>query len=90
MVEGFPGLIAIGMIGVAGVVMVRAFGPRKTHQRTRSDDSGGGFWSSDSSGVGLGSFPSESSNHDGGSAADAGSSDSGSSGGGDGGGGGGD
>lgn len=88
MIEGFPGLIAIAMIGIAGVVMVRAFGPRKTRQRSRSDDSGTGIWSSgNSSGSSFGSSSSESSNHDGGSAADTGSSDSG--GGGDGGGGGG-
>lgn len=87
MIEGFPGLIAIGMIGVAGVVMVRAFGPQKTHRPSRSDD-GGGFWSSgDSSGSGSGFFSGDGSNHDSGSAADTGSSDSG--GGGDGGGGGG-
>lgn len=82
MVEGFPGLIAIAMIGIAGVVMVRAFGPRKSHQSSRSNDSGNGFWSgSDSSGSTVGSSSSETSHHESGSSADTGSSDSGGGGG---------
>lgn len=80
MVEGFPGLIAIAMIGIAGVVMVRAFGPRKSHQSSRASDSGNGFWSG-SSGSTVGSSSSETSHHESGSSADTGSPDSGGGGG---------
>ena len=84
MIEGFPGLIAIAMIGVAGVVMVQASGPRKSHPSSRSDDGGNGFRSSsDNSGSSFRSWSSEGSHHDSGSSSDAGSSGSGGGGGGD-------
>jgi hypothetical protein len=93
MLENLQGLIAIGMIGVAGVALVRVFSAQSKIGRGRTDDNGSVSWigGGDTSGSSAGLSSSEGSRHDGGGAFDSGSSDSGSSdsgGGGDGGGGG--
>ena len=102
MIEGLPGLIAIGVVATAGFLMARSFGARR--RRTGSShDGSSGYWSSsdtisstreaDRDGVGWfsgffsSSDTSSSSSDSGGSSDSSGSSDSGSS---DSGGGGGD
>jgi hypothetical protein len=100
MIEGLPGLIAIGIVATVGFMMARTFGARRS--RASSSDDGTSTWSSsgidysssretdrgESGGWFSGLFSSSdnsSSSHDSGSSFDS-SSDSG--GGGDGGGGG--
>jgi hypothetical protein len=105
LIDGLPGLIAIGIVATVGFLMVRAFRARRSGTSPSSDGSSTSYWSgsssrdndrSDSSGWFSGLFsPSDSSSscHDSGSSSDSGrNSDSGSSdsGGGDSSGGGGD
>lgn len=94
MIENLQGLIAIGVLGVAGVAIARALSSQRNVGRSPADDGGSIYWpgGSDSSGSGANISSSEGSRHDGGAAFDSGPSDSGSDsgGGGDGGGGGGD
>ena len=101
LIDGLPGLIAIGIVATVGFLMVRAFRARRTGTSSSSDGSSTSYWSgndysscrdtdrSDSSGWFSGLFSSSdssSSSHDSGSSSDNNSD----SGGGDSGGGGGD
>lgn len=91
MIEGLPGLIAIGVVATFGFLMMRGLSDRRRGANATSDASTGSDYSASGGGWLSGLFSSSdssSSSHDSGSSFDS-SSDSG-GGGGDGGGGGGD